>query len=375
MTDESPSGKKPPKRMPRWIFWSILIAAALPLFMALGVGVTYFTMISNVRHIKVTPDELGDNRPAKASPSAINILLVGSDRREGSDAARFGERSDTIMLAHLPAERNELAIISFPRDLRVRLPGCIPRNGLPGQRAQRGIINSSFSAGGIGCIWKTIETLTGIHIDHFAIVDFTGFKMLVDAAGGVEVCIPEPIHDTYLPLDLPSGLQVLRGEQALGYVRVRHGLSNGTDIGRIQRQQHFLSALGNKVMGGGMLLNPGRVINFLNIVSKSVTTDPEFTPALMIKLALAVRVISSDNIRFLTTPWRDSPNYPGRVELLDGPSKRLFRSIAEEQPFNRNDLKQSQPAITPPSEQKPGQESNVAAPALTNTRPAHFPCP
>lgn len=361
--------------MRRWIVWTILIAAALVSLMVLGIGVTYLTMISNVRHIKVTSDELGKSRPAKASPSAMNILLVGSDRREGNDAARFGERTDTIMLVHLPADRDELAIISFPRDLRVRLPGCISRNGLPGQRAQRGIINSSFSAGGIGCIWKTIETLTGIHIDHFVIVDFTGFKMLVDAAGGVEVCIPEPIHDTYIPLDLPSGLQVLRGEQALGYVRVRHGISNGTDIGRIQRQQQFLSALGKKIMGGGMLLNPVRLLNFLSVASKSVTTDPDFTPGLMIRLALAVRVISSDNIRFLTAPWHDSANYPGRVELLEGPAKRLFRAIAQEQPLNPNDLKRSEPAITPPSEQEPEQKHISPKPSPATILPAPFPCP
>lgn len=349
--------------MPRWIFWSILTAAAFIILLVLGIGITYLTMISNVRHIKVTSDELGENRPAKASPSAINILLVGSDRREGNDAARFGERTDTIMLVHLPADRSELTIISFPRDLRVRLPGCVARNGLPGQRAQRGIINSSFSTGGIGCIWKTIETLTGIHIDHFVIVDFTGFKTLVDAAGGVEVCLPEPIHDTYVPLDLPSGLQLLRGEQALGYVRVRHGLSNGTDIGRIQRQQRFLSALGQKIMGGGMLLNPVKLLHFVGVASGSVTTDPEFTPGLMIKLALAVRVISSDNIRFLTAPWHDSANYPGRVELLEGPAKRLFRAIAQEEPFNRNDLRKSEPAITPPAEQMPEQKNTAPAPS------------
>ncbi len=354
--------------MNRLVFWLLLIAASLASLIVLAAAITYFAMVSNIRHIEVTRSELGERRPVKASPGAVNILLVGSDRREGNDGALLGERTDTIMLVHMPADRHDLTIISFPRDLRVQLPGCISRSGFAGQRAQRAIINSSFNAGGIGCTWKTIEALTGIYIDHFVIIDFTGFKMLVDALGGVDVCIPEPIHDTYIPLDLPSGFQLLDGERALGYVRVRHGLSNGTDIGRIQRQQRFLSALAKKAMSAGILLNPGRLFPILNAASKSVTTDPDLTPGQMIELALAMRAISTENIRFLTTPWRDSINFPGRVELLEGPAKRLFRSIAEEQPFNQNDLKKSEPAITPPAEQK-----NAPAPSPTAIPPALCP--
>ncbi|EJN02469.1 LCP family protein [Phyllobacterium sp. YR531] len=365
----------PPKPVRRWIFWSILIGAIIALLIAIGFGTLYAVMISNVRHVEVTDKELGENRPAKASSAAMNILLVGSDRREGKGAARLGERTDTIMLVHLPADRSELAVISFPRDLRVQLPRCVSKEGFPGQRAQRGIINSSYSAGGIGCIWKTIETLTGIHIDHFVMVDFTGFKQLVDAAGGVEVCLPQPIHDKLVKLDLPAGIQALRGDQALAYVRIRHGLSNGTDIGRIQRQQQFLSGLSKKVIGGGVLANPGKVISLLSVASKSVTTDPDLTPGLMMELALAVRGISAANIRFLTTPWRDSSDYPGRLELLDGPAKRLFRSIAEEEPFNRNDLKRSEPAIPLPAEREAEQENTVVAPPSNSKAPAPFPCP
>ncbi|MEP7453988.1 LCP family protein [Phyllobacterium sp. SB3] len=375
MTEESLNPEQnPPTQIRRWIFWSILIAAGVASLLLLGAGITYFTMVTNIRYIKVASDELGDKRPAKASPDAMNILVVGSDRREGKGPALRGERTDTIMLVHLPAYRKELAVISFPRDLRVQLPRCVSRNSFPGQRAQRGIINSSYSAGGIGCIWKTMETLTGIHIDHFVMVDFTGFKMLVDAAGGVEVCLPQPIHDRYVGLDLPSGLQVLRGEQALGYVRVRHGLSNGTDIGRIQRQQQFLSALARKVVGDGALINPVRLFSLLNVAGKSITTDPDLTPGLMMKLALAVRGISFDNIRFLTTPWRDS-SYPGRVELLDGPAKRLFRSVTADQPFNRNDLKWSEPAIPLRAERGSEQGAMIMAPPSTVAAATPFPCP
>ncbi len=148
----------------------------------------------------------------------------------------------TIMLVHLSTKRNNAAVISFPRDSLVQLPACRSREGLPGQQRHLGMINSSFNFGGIGCTWKTIETLTGIHIDHFVKVDFTGFKGMVDSIGGVDLCIPEPIRDKYVQLNLPAGWQTLLGEQALGYVRARYSLGDGSDIGRIQRQQDFVAA-------------------------------------------------------------------------------------------------------------------------------------
>jgi len=234
---------------------------------------------------------------------------------------------------HLSPTRNEAAVISFPRDSLVQLPACRSGERRPGQQRRLGMINSSFSFGGIGCTWKTMEALTGIHIDHFVTIDFTGFKGMVDAIGGVDLCIPEPIRDNYVQLDLPAGWQTLQGEQALGYVRTRHSIGDRSDIGRIQRQQDFVVAMAKKTLSSWTLINPVRLLGFLNTATKSITTDPALTLGVMLDLGLIIRRLSSDQVHFVITPWRYSTTYPGRVEWLQGPAKNLFRLIAADKPL------------------------------------------
>lgn len=307
----------------------LVSVAAFLLVVALALCGMYLKLTNNLRHFEVTKADLGNRRPAKASPDALNILIVGSDQQTAA-LANPGERSDVIMLAHLSADRAEMDVISFPRDLLVPLPVCSSRDGLPGQRAHLGMINSSFTFGGIGCTWKTVESLTGIQIDHVVKVDFAGFRTMVDAIGGVQICIPEPINDKLAGLNLSAGCQTLKGEEALGYVRARYSLGDGTDIGRIHRQHEFFSAMAHKVLGEE-LTSPVRLFSFMNAATKSVMTDPGFNPGVMRTLAFAVQHLSSDKIHFITTPWHYSIASPGRVEWVERPAKRLFRSIAADQ--------------------------------------------
>ena len=287
-------------------------------------------LASNVRHVELARGALGESRPAKAPTSAVNILVVGSDQRYGPKGEdEPGERTDTIILVHLSPERNEAAVLSFPRDSLVQLPAC--RDGSTNRPAHRGMINASLIFGGVGCTWKTIESLTGIRVDHVIRIDFTGFKNMVDAIGGVDYCIPEPIRDTYAPVDLPAGWQTLDGEQALGYVRARHSIGDGSDIGRIQRQQAFLAAILAQATSFGTLANPVRLVGLMNAVTQSVTTDPGVDARVMRGLALTL--LSTDNIRFLITPWRYSRAYPGRIEWRQVPARKLFRAIAADKPL------------------------------------------
>jgi LCP family protein required for cell wall assembly len=273
------------------------------------------------------------------------------------------------MLVHLSPTRNEASVISFPRDSLVQLPACRPGERRPGQQRRLGMINSSFSFGGIGCTWKTIETLTGIHIDHFVTVDFIGFKGMVDAIGGVDLCIPEPILDKYVQLDLPAGWQTLLGEQALGYVRTRHSIGDRSDIGRIQRQQDFVVAMAKKTLSSWTLSNPVRLFGFLNTATKSIAADPGLTLGVMLDLALTARRLSSDNVQFVITPWRYSTTYPGRVEWLQGPAKKLFRLIAADKPLPGTKIRDTQPTVPPPTETDTRQYADNAGPATTN--PCH----
>lgn len=343
-----PAQRTPPRRRRRWLWW--LTAAVLAVVLAVTATVVgaYVKLSGNVRHIDVSAEDLG-NRPVKVATKAVNVLVVGSDQRSGKNAkyGRFpGERTDTIMLAHISPNRDNAMVISFPRDSMVRLPECRARQGLTGQRAHLGMINESFNSGGITCTWKTVESLTGIHIDHFVKVDFTGFKSMVDAVDGVEVCVPEPIHDRKALLNLRAGRQTLKGEQALGYVRARYSLGDGSDIGRIQRQQMFIASMIKKVMSGETLTDPTRLFGFLDAATKSVTTDPELTPGVMKDLATSAEGLAAGQIHFITTPWRYSVTYPGRVEWVEPQSTKLFRIVAQDRTVAGSGVKGGQSKVS-----------------------------
>jgi LCP family protein required for cell wall assembly len=324
-----------PRIVPKWRAW---LWSALAAVLGVLVGAAtfliggYVKLSGNVRHEAVSQEELGP-RPPKIS-EALNILIVGSDQRNGANGkyGKFvGERTDTIILAHISPNRDGAVLISFPRDSLVQLPSCPAKKGVTGQQAHVGMINESFNSGGIACTWKTIEGLTGIHIDHYVKVDFTGFKSMVDAIGGVPVCLSQPIDDTKALLHLSAGKHVLMGEQALGYVRARYNIGDGSDIGRIQRQQMFLSAMAKKAMSGQTLTDPQALFGFLDAATKSITTDPDLTVGVLKDLAMSAKGITAGQIRFVTTPWRYSAADPNRVEWVEPQAKNLFKMVAADQ--------------------------------------------
>ncbi|NRQ30300.1 LCP family protein [Nonomuraea sp. NN258] len=327
-------GAPPPRRRRRWPRVLIAVVVALVLLVAGIVAGVSLKLIGNVKHENVTQEDLGATRPPKVATTAMNVLIVGSDQRNGKNA-RYGrvagERTDTIMLAHVSSQRDNAIVVSFPRDSLVQLPACRAKGHLPGQQAHLGMINESFNSGGIACTWKTVETLTGIRIDHFVKVDFTGFKTMVDAVGGVEVCLPAPVNDKKALLHLPAGRQTLNGEQSLGYVRARYSLGDGSDIGRIQRQQMFIASMLKKVMSGETLTDPAKLFGFLDAGTRSVTTDPGLTPGVMRDLALSLKGLNAGQVRFITTPWHYSLTQPGRVEWVQPQARKLFQAVARDQ--------------------------------------------
>ncbi|MGW4426178.1 LCP family protein [Streptosporangium sp. NPDC004631] len=343
-----PAGRPAPRRRRTWLWWLTSVVTAVAVVVVATVVGAYVKLTGNVKHIDVPVEDLGP-RPVKVATKAVNVLVVGSDQRGGKNAkyGRFpGERTDTIMLAHISPKRDNAMVISFPRDSMVQLPECRAKQGLAGQRAHLGMINESFNSGGITCTWRTVESLTGIHIDHFVKVDFTGFKGMVDAVDGVEVCVPEPIHDKKALLDLPAGRQTLKGEQALGYVRARYSLGDGSDIGRIQRQQMFIASMVKKVMSGETLTDPARLFGFLDAATRSVTTDPDLTPVVMKDLATSAQGLAAGQIHFITTPWRYSVTYPGRVEWVAPQSRELFQIVARDKTVAGSGVKGGQSKVS-----------------------------
>lgn len=321
-------------------------------------------------------------RPANFATGAQNILLIGSDSRSGKANARYGadkgtQRSDTVILLHLPADRKSATAVSIPRDLMSEIPSCLKPDGTR-TTAQYAQFNSSFEWGGAACTIRTVEKLTGIRVDHHMVVDFGGFKKMVDAVGGVEVCLEQPVDDTAAKAKLPAGLHTLRGEQALGYVRARHSLGNGSDTERMLRQQQFLGSLVKKVQSNGVLLNPARLVPLLDAATSSVTTDPGLASLRgLYELVRGVRDIPTEEVKFLTVPRRPYPSNPNRDELVQPDAARLFERLRMDRAVTVTPPKPqdtSRPASPRPSDEPSGAASEPADTSTgTGTSPTAVP--
>ncbi|RSS76819.1 LytR family transcriptional regulator [Streptomyces sp. WAC06614] len=316
-------------------------------------------------------------RPLHLISGAQNILVIGSDSRSGRENARYGQdqgtqRSDTTILLHLPADRRSATAVSLPRDLMTRIPPCLGADGTrTGERF--GQFNWAFQWGGAACTIRTVEALTGVRIDHHMVMDFRGFKKMVDAVGGVEVCLKSPMNDAEAKLRLPAGRQTLQGEQALGFVRARYSLGNGSDTERMERQQQFLASLVKKVQSNGVLLNPARLYPLLDAATSSIATDPELASLrALYELVRTTRDIPTDQIRFLTVPRKPYAGNPNRDELLEPEAEQLFRQLRLDQPITVVPARPQAPAVaqrTPggrsqePGDQDHGRENGTTPPA------------
>ncbi|GAA2112347.1 LCP family protein [Actinomadura alba] len=258
-------------------------------------------------------------RPAKPG-KALNVLVVGSDRRLGAP----GARADTMILLHLSADRKSLKGVSLPRDLMVRIPACESPSGAA-VRGHLGLIGSAFTTGGLTCAWKTVESVTGVRVDHAMAIDYTGFKGMVDALGGVEIRLPSAVDDPYSGLRLPAGRHVVRGEQALAYVRTRRGIEDGSDLARIKNQQRFLAAMLSKA--GDSLTDPARLYAFLRAADKAIEADPKLDLTTMYAIARGAKVTETGGATFVTAPFSPYPADPNRIQLKAGAAERLFVSL------------------------------------------------
>jgi LCP family protein required for cell wall assembly len=332
----------PPQRRRRtWLRVLAVSTALLVLAGAGGLWYVYQHLNGNITTDNVTETELKaqeSQRPTEEPTSAENILLIGSDNR-GDGNGKYGkdtgtQRSDTTILLHLSADRSNATAISIPRDLMVHQPVCTKADGstVPARFEQ---FNWAFEFGGAACTIRTVEDLTGVRIDHHLIVDFNGFKNMVNAVGGVEVCVAHPVHDAQAHLDLPAGRQKLDGEQALGYVRARHSLGDGSDTERIGRQQDFLASLIKKVQTNGVLLNPVKVYPLLDAATKSLTADPGLNSlGELYKLAQSLQKVPTGSIHFVTAPIEPYVADHNRDQLVQPEADQLFAAVRADQPVN-----------------------------------------
>lgn len=355
---DRPEGGGVSARKGHWLRWTALAASFLVL-VAAGVGWwMYQKLDGNITTDTSAAAELKayeKERPTPVVMDAQNILLIGSDSRAG-DNREYGrddggsQRSDTTILLHLAADRKSATAVSLPRDLMVEIPSCRTSDGKE-TRERFTQFNTAFEVGGTACTIRTVERMTGIRVDHHMVVDFNGFKDMVDAVDGVEICLKEPIDDKDAHLELPAGRQTLDGEEALGYVRARKTLGDGSDTERMERQQQFLGALVNKMQSNGVLLNPTRLYPVLDAATKSLTTDPGLDSLRdLYDLVRGMRNVPTEQVQFLTVPRQPYRNNANRDELVEPDAGDLFEQLREDRPV----------AVVPADELKEAQRDQEA---------------
>src|SRR6266704_2443981 len=289
----------------------------------------------------ITHETISVGKEPRKFNNALNILVIGSDSRSGRNGTiggpAQGQRSDTVMVAHISPGGGRITVLSFPRDSAVPIYSCPSEpGGFPGQNEVPGSheqINSSFSAGGANCLWKTIEHTTGIHLDNFIQLNFTGFISVVNAIGGVPVCLPTRIRETkYDRLKLSAGWHVLKGYKALEFWRLREDFGLGSDLQRIQRDQLLMVGLVQKILKTGVLHSVGKTWAIINAISKAhaLTTDDGLTLGRIVQVARSVSGISRKSIQFIEVPTVTYTSNPNWVEFDSSKTPQLFDAIARD---------------------------------------------
>jgi LCP family protein required for cell wall assembly len=281
---------------------------------------------------------VGQPAPPKAPRNAQNVLLVGSDSRAGANGngtgghrLTSGQRSDTIMLAHLYGKSDKALFVSFPRDSWVEIPAWTDKSGQT-HRAHHARINSALGEGGPALLIATVENLTGIRVDHYVQVDFVGFKSMVNTLGGVDVCLPKSVDDPKAKLTLSAGRHHIDGNTALAFVRARHAFAGG-DLDRIKHQQQVIGALIHKVLSSGTLLNPLKLNGFLNAATKSLQVDESLSVGDMKNIALRVRGFSSGGVLFVTAPVEGGMRINGAavLKLDEAKGEQMYAALRRDE--------------------------------------------
>src|SRR6478735_3579702 len=343
--DATPGGPKrraKPKR--RHTVGKVLLATLVALAIATGLSVVYLYRHLNGNIQVLDPTDQLSDRPSKlieGPKGPLNILVMGSDSRDGAGnnidgKAGIGERSDTTILLHLSADRQRAYGVSIPRDLLVDRPECTDADGnsIPGGSGQ--MWNAAYSLGGPACTIQQFEQLTDIRVDHFVVVDFEGFRGMVDAIGGVEMCIPEDIEDPAHGINIPAGTRKLKGYQALNYVRERYVVGDGSDVGRMKRQQAFIASMAHQVVTAGTLARPDRLIRFLDSATKSLTVDPGLKNLMKLAgLGGQLKDIGLDNIQFITIPIIPDPGDPNRLAWKQPEAGQVWQRLLKDQPLTK----------------------------------------
>jgi LCP family protein required for cell wall assembly len=310
------------------VVWGCSALAGVIVLVVAGLGLAWHHLNGNIK----TED-------AQLRQSDVNgkqdILFIGSDSRAGANQALGGgdvggARSDTAMVFDAPADRRRGTEVSIPRDSMVQIPDCDSANGQT-VSANYGMFNSAFDEGGAPCTVKTVESLTGLSLTHYIAIDFEGVVGVVNALGGVRVCVTQAIDDQDSGLKIPAGVTTLNGDQALAFVRLRHSVGDGSDLERIQRQQYFLDQLERQMRNAGLLTDPIKLYKVLDAATQSLTTDPGLgTVTDLYNLAQTLNRIPNGKMTYATVPNEPYPDNPDRVVWSEPAAATLWNGLISE---------------------------------------------
>ncbi|MCZ4122843.1 LCP family protein [Streptomyces sp. H39-S7] len=342
----SRSRKAPKSRRRRTLRW-IGIGTAVAVLGTAGAGWAYYEHLN--ANIKKDELNLSDAKLSKPQANSegqtqLNILLMGSDDRNSDENVKLGgaadtrgqkPRADVQMLLHVSADRSNMTVISIPRDTRVPIPKCTDPHDGTVYKATEGIINSSLQHGGPGCTVATWEQLTGISIDHFMMVDFTGVVRMADAIGGVPVCVDKNIWDKKSKLKLKAGTTTIKDEQALQWLRTRYGFEDGTDLGRTHAQHMYMNSMIRELKKGAKLTDPGQLTDLAEAATKSVTVDKGLgTVKKLYDLGNDLKRVPTNRITMTTMPWDWDPKNKAHVIPKPGDADKLFALVRADNPVD-----------------------------------------
>lgn len=346
-------------RIARIARWTALCLAVLVLGTS-AAGYFYYQHLNG--NLKKDALNLGDKRLDRSAANAegqrpLNILLLGSDSRNTPENVALGGAredadrkplADVQMLVHVSADRTNMSVISVPRDTRVTIPKCTdPEDGKVYRETSSQIINTSLMNGGPGCTVATWEELTGIPIDHFMMIDFSGVVSMADAVGGVPVCVDNNVYDSKSGLRLEKGEHKVKGEQALQWLRTRHGFEDGSDIGRTHAQHMYMNAMVRQLKSGTKLSDPGQLTGLAESATKALTVDKDLgSVKKLYDLAEDLKQVPSGRITMTTMPWATDPQDPdAHVVPKAGDADKLFSLVRNDVALDGKDKKKDPKSV------------------------------
>lgn len=324
-------------------------------FVLVAVSAAGYLYIQHLNHNIQSVDDDGASTGGFQKDKAINILLIGTDKRTGKGNGNYGDKgsvghADTNILLHVSKDRSNATALSIPRDLIVNVPDCPTRQAdnttkvIPGTSNVR--FNTSLGQDGrtASCTVRTVTELTGIKADDFMVADFNAVKTLTTAVGGVDVCLGKDINDADSHLNLKKGIQHIQGETALAFVRTRHSVGLGGDLSRIQLQQQFLSALMRKLKSNSTLTDPTKMIDVAEAATKALTVDSKINSIGKLKdLGLELGKLNPKNLTFTTVPVVDNPAEKVHATVVLNPTTapQVFDAIKNDVSFTEVKKKQA----------------------------------